>query len=79
MNRLSRIIFLVFLAMLFTQCRNGRFKSYHNFGDPRLDLSRKYLKVIPDYVFEHEELKVLNLRNNRLTSVPPEIGKLTKL
>jgi Leucine-rich repeat (LRR) protein len=44
-----------------------------------LDLSGKYLDVLPDILFRHTQLQVLLLRGNQLTRLPGEIGQLKNL
>ena len=44
-----------------------------------LDLSHKKLKLIPESVFQHTQLKVLILNDNELKKLPSEIGKLENI
>lgn len=44
-----------------------------------LNLSRKGLKEIPDYVYELKDLKVLRLFGNQIDSISPKIAQLTNL
>ena len=46
---------------------------------PELDLSDCELEVVPEQVWELTDLDNLNLGNNRLTALPPQIERLKKL
>ena len=44
----------------------------------QLDLSKRQLKVLPPKIGTFKKLKLLNLNNNRLSTLPHEISKLAK-
>lgn len=44
-----------------------------------LDLRTNGCQIIPDWVYQHTQLKELYLPNNKLTILPSKIGQLTKL
>lgn len=44
-----------------------------------LDLSGQGLKQVPDFVFEHKFITHLILANNNITSLPDNIGQLSKI
>ena len=48
---------------------------------PRLEifLSHNQLQAVPSAIFSLQNLTVLSLRGNNLTSVPPAIGRLKRL
>ena len=45
----------------------------------KLDLSRKKLDEIPEWIFEQTQVRELNLHRNRIKSIPSEIGNLVNL
>ena len=50
----------------------------HNPNDPArvtiMDLSGRYLKAIPESIFDYNNLLALNLTDNSLEHIPDEIG-----
>lgn len=56
------------------------FSSFYVIGQrSSINLSRKGLTEIPDYIYEQKDLKVLKLYGNQIDSISPKIAQLTNL
>lgn len=76
-------IYSAFLFSLAIPLLSGCFLSYFQnsiYGkDEVIDLSKKGLTKIPDYVFKNKNLKVLKLFRNEIKEIPSAIGELVQL
>ncbi len=64
---------IIIMGLMLSGCRQKPI-------DNKLDLSGQQLKKVPDYVFELENLKELDISNNQITgNLPAEIGNLKNL
>lgn len=48
-------------------------------GETAVNLSRKNLKVIPDYIYANKEIKILRLYGNSIDSISYRIGEMENL
>ena len=73
-----KFFFLTGFALMLASCGAVKDYKYYKQGQA-LNLSKKGLEEIPDYVFKDTSLRVLKLYGNSIDSIPDAIGQLVNL